>query len=188
MSNINSSAIYTDRYSFPDQQREVKKELGKDDFLQILVTQLQYQDPMQPMDDKEFIAQMAQFSSLEQMTKIAELQMQNNAMQQYQAFHFVGKSIEGIVDNEVVNGVVSEVHIKNGIALLKVDNKEVLLENIVRVYQTEIEDVIPTIPPVDENIKEPVENDSESMENPDDLAQNDDIQISDDTQNHELNQ
>lgn len=41
--------------------------LGKDAFLQILVTQLQNQDPLSPMEDKDFIAQMAQFSSLEQM-------------------------------------------------------------------------------------------------------------------------
>ena len=37
--------------------------LGKDDFLKLLVTQLQHQDPMNPMDDKDFMGQMAQFSS-----------------------------------------------------------------------------------------------------------------------------
>ncbi|MBB6449294.1 flagellar basal-body rod modification protein FlgD [Geomicrobium halophilum] len=51
--------------------------LAKDDFLKILIAQLQNQDPLDPMDDREFIAQMAQFSSLEQMTNI------NNAMERF---------------------------------------------------------------------------------------------------------
>src|SRR4030042_88922 len=47
-------------------------DMGKEEFLKILVTQLTHQDPTAPMEDKEFIAQMAQFSSLEQMTNMSE--------------------------------------------------------------------------------------------------------------------
>ncbi|TCO79945.1 flagellar hook capping FlgD N-terminal domain-containing protein [Marinisporobacter balticus] len=47
--------------------KEKKDTLGKDAFLQLLVTQLSHQDPLNPVEDKEMLAQMAQFSSLEQM-------------------------------------------------------------------------------------------------------------------------
>lgn len=48
-----------------------KSAIGKDAFLQLLVTQLQHQDPTKPVDDTAFVTQLAQFSSLEQLTQIA---------------------------------------------------------------------------------------------------------------------
>jgi flagellar basal-body rod modification protein FlgD len=48
------------------------KEMGRDVFLRLLTTQLAHQDPMQPQDNGEFIAQLAQFSSLEQLTQIQQ--------------------------------------------------------------------------------------------------------------------
>lgn len=48
-----------------------RSELGQDAFLKLLVTQLQHQDPLNPLDDTEFIAQLAQFSSLEKLTEMA---------------------------------------------------------------------------------------------------------------------
>ncbi|NOT43448.1 MAG: hypothetical protein HOP14_02450 [Acidobacteria bacterium] len=50
--------------------RSRESELGRDAFLNLLVTQLQHQDPTQPMADAEFVAQLAQFSSLEQLTQM----------------------------------------------------------------------------------------------------------------------
>lgn len=56
-----------------DTSVKITKELGKEDFLTLLVTQLQNQDPLNPMEGYEFAAQLATFSSLEQLTNIAEL-------------------------------------------------------------------------------------------------------------------
>jgi len=53
-----------------DKSKSSTKDLGKDQFLNILMTQLTHQDPMNPLEDKDFIAQMAQFSSLEQLTNL----------------------------------------------------------------------------------------------------------------------
>lgn len=49
-----------------------KDTLGKDAFLQLLVTQMRYQDPLDPMDNGEYLSQLAQFSALEQMTNVSE--------------------------------------------------------------------------------------------------------------------
>ncbi len=71
--------------------------LGKDDFLTLLVTQLSHQDPLNPMDDKEFVSQLAQFSSLEQLTNINEgVGTMNDAKlqeQMYNAVNFIGKEV-----------------------------------------------------------------------------------------------
>ncbi|WP_300156434.1 flagellar hook assembly protein FlgD [Solidesulfovibrio sp.] len=72
--------------------------LGQDAFLQLLVTQLQYQDPLSPMDDKEFVAELAQFSSLEQLTEIntgiENLASIGETQQLMGAVNFMGKTID----------------------------------------------------------------------------------------------
>jgi flagellar basal-body rod modification protein FlgD len=92
---INSSYMLS---NYQNEQRKTgSSTLGKDDFLKILMTQLQNQDPLNPMQDKDFVAQMATFSSLEQMTnmnstiqKLVDQQQQNQLITYNQ---FVGKEV-----------------------------------------------------------------------------------------------
>ena len=86
------------------------QELGKDDFLQILVTQLKYQDPTKPMEDKEFIAQMAQFSSLEQMTNMSsEFSELSATLKGSQAMNLIGRDVEIAKGDSIIKGSVDAV-------------------------------------------------------------------------------
>ena len=84
--------------------------LGKEDFLKILLTQLANQDPTAPMEDRDFIAQMAQFSSLEQMTNMAaDFARMTNMLSQSGAQGALGRNVEIYSGDEVVQGLVQAV-------------------------------------------------------------------------------
>lgn len=92
------------------QGKKPTQELGKDDFIKILITQLTHQDPSAPMEDKEFIAQMAQFSSLEQMTNMAQdFSKLANVLSGTEASAALGRSVEIAQGDQVVQGVVKAV-------------------------------------------------------------------------------
>ena len=90
--------------------RQPTQNLGRDDFLKILITQLSYQDPTNPMQDKEFIAQMAQFSSLEQMTAMAKDFSKLTAMiSSSEASSSLGKGVEIMEGERLIQGTVQAV-------------------------------------------------------------------------------
>jgi flagellar basal-body rod modification protein FlgD len=71
-------------------------ELGKDAFLELLVTQLENQDPLEPMEDTQFISQLAQFSNLEQMTNISkgiDTLVDNSSQDMLSGVNYIGKGV-----------------------------------------------------------------------------------------------
>ncbi len=145
MSDLNTSGIFglggLDGSKYGVKEKEVKdNNLGKDAFLQLLVTQLQYQDPTKPVEDKEFIAQLATFSSLEQMQNL------NDKAQESGANNMVGKFVSSSVFNattgmtEQLSGFVSGTRksgddifltLDNGIEMLYTDVEEVYIDNTI---------------------------------------------------------
>lgn len=112
--------------------------LDKDDFLKLLITELQYQDPLEPMKDREFISQMANFSSLEQMknlnTGFEKLAASINdflipALMIQQSTNLIGREISyqdpDASEAKLLKGVVSSVVFKNGTAYCVINGKEV---------------------------------------------------------------
>nr|WP_315055094.1 flagellar hook assembly protein FlgD [uncultured Lysinibacillus sp.] len=137
--------LYYSNYRKPTKQTG-NSELGKDAFLQLLITQLQHQDPTNPMDDREFISQMAQFSSLEQMqnmTKAMESLLSSQQQSQMMNYAtFIGKEVKWheITEekdekgNPVVNegtGVIESLKFVDGSVVFKLaDGKEISPGNI----------------------------------------------------------
>jgi len=90
--------------------RQPQQNLGKDDFLKILITQLSYQDPTAPMEDKQFIAQMAQFSTLEQMTGMAkDFSLLTSMLMGNEASSALGKNVEITEGERLIQGKVQAV-------------------------------------------------------------------------------
>lgn len=108
-------------------------ELGKDDFLNLLVTQLRYQDPLNPTDDKEFIGQMAQFSALEQMQNL------NSSFTATKAYSLIGKGITANITDPAtdetieVSGDVSSIRISSGKYYAVVKGQDIPVESITNV-------------------------------------------------------
>lgn len=90
--------------------RKPSHELGKDDFLKLLITQLSHQDPTKPTDNTQMIAQMAQFSSLEQMTNMnQEFSKMNQMLVSAQGVNTIGKTVDIAIGDTSTTGVVEAV-------------------------------------------------------------------------------
>jgi len=116
--------------------------LDKNSFLKLLVTQLSKQDPTNPMNDREFISQMAQFSSLEQMNNVANSM---NKLRASQANQLIGKMINGkdFVTEKPVQGIATKAtYDRNGEVFLSVNGRMIRLDDV-----TEVTEVTPDLAP-----------------------------------------
>ena len=142
--NLQNFVLNTENGRIPRQA------LGKEDFLQLLMKQLAYQDPLSPMEDKEFIAQMAQFSSLEQMTAMSQSFANLSAtlsrdfsriadmISGTEAASALGKTVTlALGDGKTMQGVVHSVT-KGGDPQIMVDGYYYNWSQVMEVFNTEM--------------------------------------------------
>ena len=111
---------------------ETSDNLGKNDFLRLLVEQLKNQDPLEPMKNEDFIAQLAQFNSLEQMMNMNKNFEQLLAIQTLtEASSFIGKEVSWYDENgDAQKGVVDSIQVVNEVPILFVGGKQVAVSDI----------------------------------------------------------
>ena len=114
--------------------------MGKDQFLELLTTQLKNQNPLEPMDNKQFVSQMAQFSSLEQMNNM------NSSLNSFlkfqkisQAGSLVGKKVE-VLNSDTgsnITGVIEKANVTGEETTITIDGKKYPLVNIQQIIAGE---------------------------------------------------
>jgi flagellar basal-body rod modification protein FlgD len=128
--NLNVSAISSTQLINP--VSTPSQELGKHEFLKILAAEMQYQDPTNPASNTEFIAQLAQFSSLEQMQSISD---SLNSLMVMQSADLIGKFARAESDGSVIEGKIESVLIKDSIPYAVIGDYTVPVNIIGRVTQ-----------------------------------------------------
>ncbi|MBR5646046.1 MAG: flagellar hook assembly protein FlgD [Treponema sp.] len=105
---VDKAVDFFNKQNVPVNGRAPSQELGKDDFLKLLIEQLKNQDPTSPMENTEFISQMAQFSSLEQMTNMSSaFARMASFINSSEAMNTLGKTVEINVGDTTVTGEVT---------------------------------------------------------------------------------
>lgn len=143
MSDIGIGALGSTNNEF---QSEALQNLDKDAFLQLLVAQMKYQNPLSPVDSNEYLAQAAQYASVEQLENMAQSQAELRSMQMVSiATDLVGKEVTAVnsFTGAQVTGIVEGIRFGSEPVLI-VDGAEVALSSVISVGR------VPTAPETEE--------------------------------------
>jgi len=113
-----------------------KNVFDRDMFFKIFVTELTNQDPLEPMNNKDFIVQMAQFSSVEQLNNLNEnLTNLLNAQILSQASEMIGYKVEGkdLSTGKIIQGKVKQVYLKDNQVYLLIGDKSIPFSSIIKI-------------------------------------------------------
>lgn len=132
---IKGYSSYHSTSKVDDKELKIQKQsdtLSMQDFLNLLIAQISNQDALNPMENTEFISQMAQFSSLQAMTDLTEMAMQG------QATSLIGKNVvvanyDNVGNLLIQEGPVQKVTMFNGSTQFYVNDKEYSLSNLMEV-------------------------------------------------------
>jgi flagellar basal-body rod modification protein FlgD len=130
-----TSTWLTDSTYVSGSERVTQKVLGQDDFLELVVAQMTNQDPLNPKSDTEFIAQMAQFSALEQSkTMQSDMAAMRKEQQLLQANAVLGRAVELKDDNDLlITGTVSAIQVDAGTPKIVVNGQSYDLSTLLSV-------------------------------------------------------
>lgn len=136
MSTINSVVSSDSDYLKVQEAVKSQSEMDKDAFINLLVTQMKYQDPLEPMDNSEMLAQLAQFTALEQMMNVAQTgqkQLANSMIGKYVEYQYTDEA-SGQTFYSV--GKVDYVKITGDTPTLGIGDKEVSLDKVYQVVDS----------------------------------------------------
>lgn len=121
-SAVNSIASSSSGYSATSKSKTNGGDLDKEAFLNLLVTQMRYQDPMNPSDNTEYMSQLAQYSSLEAQMNISDTLEKGNSLNLVGQY-VIMNTTDSSGANAMISGLVEYATVKDGDVYLSIDNK-----------------------------------------------------------------
>lgn len=137
ISSISSSLVTTDdTTTTSSSSSSATSSIDFDSFVQLLATELQYQDPTNPVDSTEYVAQMASFASLDKLNTIG------NSMDAYEAYSLIGKTVtytttDSSGNSTTSSGTVDYVTVSDSTPYLNIDGTSVELSSVTKVADSD---------------------------------------------------